>query len=48
MLEHEIEMCNMLARTVKRRLAVVQVGSVICSIEWTDVESYMTVLYVTI
>lgn len=48
MLELEIPICHMLARTVKRRLAIVQCGTIAVTIEAGDVEPGMTVLYMTI
>jgi hypothetical protein len=47
-LTQEIEMANRLAKLCRRRVAVVQVHSVICAIEYNSVEPHETVLYVTI
>lgn len=47
-LDREIQIANTLANICKKRIAVVQVFSIICSIEYADVEDNETVLYVTI
>lgn len=48
MLENEIAMCNTLARVLRIRCAVVQIGSLILALDAKDVEPHETVLYMTI
>lgn len=45
---NEVNLCHMLARTLKTRCVIVQIGSLICTILPADVEPGVTVLYATL